>query len=52
MQSYDTTPATITIDPKSVSSFTVNYNWQSKQTLYFKIVPSSGASLSFTEQAP
>ncbi|MEM2967837.1 MAG: hypothetical protein QXJ40_03340 [Candidatus Bathyarchaeia archaeon] len=52
MQSYDTNPAAITIDPKSVSSFTVNYNWQSKQTLYFKIVPSSGASLSFTEQAP
>ncbi|MEJ5327265.1 MAG: hypothetical protein WHU54_03315 [Candidatus Bathyarchaeia archaeon] len=52
MQSYDTNPATITINQNSVVSFTVNYNWISKQTYYFKIVPSSGATLSFTEQAP
>ncbi|MCX8153818.1 MAG: hypothetical protein N3E52_05230 [Candidatus Bathyarchaeota archaeon] len=51
-QAYETSPATITIEPNTVVSFTVNFNWQSKQTYYFKIVPSSGATLSFTEQAP
>ncbi|MEM3378304.1 MAG: archaellin/type IV pilin N-terminal domain-containing protein [Candidatus Bathyarchaeia archaeon] len=51
-QAYGTNPATITIEPNTVVSFTVNFNWQSKQTYYFKVVPSSGATLSFTEQAP
>lgn len=43
---------TITIDPNTVVSFTVNFDWESKKTYYFKIVPSNGATLSFTEQAP
>ncbi|MEM3000014.1 MAG: archaellin/type IV pilin N-terminal domain-containing protein [Candidatus Bathyarchaeia archaeon] len=51
-QAYETNPATITIEPNTVVSFTVNFDWQSKQTYYFKVVPSSGATLSFTEQAP
>ncbi|MEM2148098.1 MAG: hypothetical protein QXJ94_05790 [Candidatus Bathyarchaeia archaeon] len=51
-QAYDINPATITIEPNIVLSFTVNFDWQSKQTDYFKIVPSSGVTVSFTEQAP
>lgn len=51
-QAYDTNPATLTIAPNTVVSFKVNFNCQSKQTYYFKIVPSSGATVSFTEQAP
>lgn len=51
-QGYSTIPETITIDPNTVVSFTVNFPWESKKTYYFKIVPNSGATLSFTEQAP
>jgi flagellin-like protein len=43
--------------PKSISagtieSFNVTYTWTAGETYYFKVVPNSGAALSFTEQAP
>jgi flagellin-like protein len=43
--------------PKSISagtieSFNVTYPWEDGETYYFKVVPNSGAALSFTEQAP
>ncbi len=50
--SQTTNPATISIEPNSIASFTVNYTWTPGETYYFKVVPNSGAALSFTEQAP
>lgn len=50
--SQTTNPATITIEPNTVTSFTVEYKWEAGKTYYFKVVPNSGAALSFTEQAP
>jgi flagellin-like protein len=50
--SYETSPSPITIAPSSVESFTVTYSWVSETTYYFKVVPNSGATLSFSETAP
>jgi len=50
--SQTTDPATISIEPNTVTSFSVEYDWSAGETYYFKIVPNSGAALSFTEQAP
>ena len=54
MQSQTTTPDTpISVAASSTpASFNVTYPWSNGQTYYFKVVPSSGAALSFTEQAP
>jgi flagellin-like protein len=53
LDSKTTTPSL----PKSISagtieSFNVTYTWTDGETYYFKVVPNSGAALSFTEQAP
>jgi flagellin-like protein len=48
--SQDITP--ITIAAGTIESFTVEYDWSAGETYYFKVVPNSGAALSFTEQAP
>jgi flagellin-like protein len=53
LDSQTTTPSL----PKSISagtieSFNVTYTWTDGETYYFKVVPNSGAALSFTEQAP
>jgi flagellin-like protein len=51
--SQTTDPATpITIAAGTIESFNVTYPWEDGETYYFKVVPSSGAALSFTEQAP
>ena len=36
----------------TVEQFNVTYTWSSDTTYYFRVVPSSGAALSFNEQAP
>jgi flagellin-like protein len=36
----------------TVQQFNVTYAWASGTTYYFKVVPNSGAALSFNEQAP
>jgi len=53
-QSLTTTPAVpISVAASSTpASFNVTYPWVAGQTYYIKVVPSSGAALSFTEQAP
>jgi flagellin-like protein len=52
-QSLTTTPEVpISLTAGSIKSFNVTYAWSNGQTYYFKVVPSSGAALSFTEQAP
>ncbi len=52
-QSQTTVPATpITITAGSIVSFNVTYTWTAGATYYFKVVPNSGAALSFQEQAP
>ena len=52
-QSQTTTPSTpITIAAGAIESFNLTYTWSNGETYYFKVVPSSGAALSFTEQAP
>ena len=53
LESKTTTPSL----PKSltagtIESFNVTYTWSAGTTYYFKVVPNSGAALSFTEQAP
>jgi hypothetical protein len=48
--SQDITP--ITIPAGEIKSFDVTYTWSAGETYYFKVVPNSGAALSFTEQAP
>jgi flagellin-like protein len=47
-----TDPATLTIAAGEIESFDVTLTWSAGETYYFKVVPSSGAALSFTEQAP
>ena len=42
----------ITVAAGAIESFNVTYTWSAGETYYFKVVPSSGAALSFTEQAP
>ena len=52
-QSQTTDPETpITIGAGAIESFTVEYDWTAGETYYFKVVPNSGAAVSFTEQAP
>ena len=46
------TPTPIDLAAGSIESFNVTYTWETGKTYYFKVVPSSGAALSFTEQAP
>jgi flagellin-like protein len=51
--SQTTNPATpITIAAGKIESFNVTYTWSAGETYYFKVVPNSGAAVSFTEQAP
>jgi flagellin-like protein len=53
LDSKTTDPVTpITVAAGSIESFNVTYPWSAGETYYFKVVPSSGAALSFTEQAP
>jgi flagellin-like protein len=40
------------ISAGTIESFNVTYTWTDGETYYFKVVPNSGAALSFTEQAP
>ncbi len=50
LQSKTTVPATpITIASNEIKSFNVTYSWTSGTPVYFKVVPSSGAALSFNE---
>jgi flagellin-like protein len=42
----------ITIAAGTITSFNVTYTWSAGETYYFKVVPNSGAALSFPEQAP
>jgi hypothetical protein len=52
-QSQTTTPPTpISLTAGAITSFNVTYTWSAGETYYFKVVPNSGAALSFTEQAP
>jgi len=52
-QSQTTTPSTpISLTAGDIVSFNVTYAWSAGETYYFKVVPNSGAALSFTEQAP
>jgi flagellin-like protein len=53
LDSKTTDPSTpITIAAGTIKSFNVTYPWTAGETYYFKVVPNSGAALSFTEQAP
>jgi flagellin-like protein len=53
LNSQTTTPSLpITVAAGAIESFNVTYTWSAGETYYFKVVPSSGAALSFTEQAP
>jgi len=53
LESKTTTPSTPrSITAGTIESFNVTYPWVDGETYYFKVVPSSGAALSFTEQAP
>ncbi len=53
LDSQTTDPSTpITIAAGAIRSFNVTYTWTAGETYYFKVVPNSGAALSFTEQAP
>jgi flagellin-like protein len=47
-----TPPLPKSISAGTIESFNVTYTWSAGETYYFKVVPSSGAALSFTEQAP
>lgn len=40
------------IEAGAIQQFTVAYAWVSGATYHFKVVPSRGTTLSFTEQAP
>jgi flagellin-like protein len=53
-QSLTTTPVVpiLVAASSTPASFNVTYTWAAGTTYYFKVVPSSGAALSFTEQAP
>lgn len=51
--SQTTDPTTpITIYAGTIESFNVTYTWTAGETYYFRVVPNSGAALTFTEQAP
>jgi flagellin-like protein len=53
LDSKTSTPSLpITVAAGTIESFNVTYTWSAGETYYFKVVPSSGAALSFTEQAP
>jgi flagellin-like protein len=53
LDSKTTTPSLpITIAAGAIESFNVTYTWSAGETYYFKVVPNSGAAVSFTEQAP
>lgn len=45
-------PTPIPVAADSIASFNVTYAWTAGETYYFKIVPDSGATYSFQEQAP
>lgn len=47
-----TPPLPIMIAAGAIESFNVTYAWSAGETYYFKVVPNSGADVSFTEQAP
>ena len=44
-------PTPVSIAAGAIQQFTVTYTWSSGNTYYFKVVPSSGAALSFQETA-
>jgi len=51
--SQTTDPAMpITIAAGAIRSFNVTYAWADGATYYFRVVPNSGAAITFTEQAP
>lgn len=51
--SQTTKPAMpITVDPSSIESFDIAYEWVSGTTYYFRVVPASGAALEFQAAAP
>jgi flagellin-like protein len=53
LDSKTTTPLLpITVAAGAIESFNVTYAWSAGETYYFKVVPNSGAAVSFTEQAP
>lgn len=53
LDSKTTTPSLpITVAAGEIESFNVTYAWSAGETYYFKVVPNSGAAVSFTEQAP
>ena len=52
-ESQTTDPVTpITISAGDIESFNVTYTWTAGETYYFRVVPNSGAAITFTEQAP
>jgi flagellin-like protein len=50
LESQITTP--ISLAAGAITSFNVTYPWSAGETYYFKVVPNSGAALTFQEQAP
>lgn len=50
LESKITTP--ISLAAGAITSFNVTYPWSAGETYYFKVVPNSGAALTFQEQAP
>ena len=53
VQSQNTTPPLPqTIAAGQIVSFGIPYSWTAGTTYYLKVVPNSGAALTFTEQAP
>jgi len=53
LTSQTTTPAVPhSVAAGSIVSLNITQSWYSGTTYYFKVVPSNGAALSFTEQAP
>ena len=50
LESQITTP--ISLAAGVITSFNVTYPWEDGETYYFKVVPNSGATLTFQEQAP
>jgi flagellin-like protein len=52
-QSQTTDPVVpISLAAGAITSFNVTYTWSAGETYYFKVVPNSGAALTFQEQAP
>lgn len=53
IESQTIAPSTpISLAAGSIASFNVTYSWAPGTTYYFKVVPNSGAALTFQEQAP